>query len=303
MQPEKAFPGLWIRCAECGNRNPETEPRCERCGRKITEASNPPASADATGSSNHLLITGRAHAITSRQKRGGMAKGSYISPQLRKHLEDRVKHFRNRRTNLSLPFSQAEEASNEEKVVPISEEAPRREVTNVRQKARRTAAEAERQPDLDFPKAPMVNGFALPAVAPLRVRIISCGLDLGLVLVGISIFLLAAKFIAGTIELNRTMLYAGAGGAAVVALCYAWTFLYLAGESPAMKWMGLRVVNFDGRNATQRQKFWRLTGIAVSAGSLGMGYIWAAFDEEGLFWHDRISKTFLTTKSLTPAKK
>ena len=233
-----------------------------------------------------------------------MAKASSISPQLRQQLEDRVKHFRNRRTSLSLPFTQTEEAINEEKVVAITEEAPRREVINVRQKAKRAATETERQTGLDFPMAAKAaNEFSLPAVAPLRVRMISCGLDLGLVLGGIGIFLLAAKFIAGTIELNRAVIAAGTGGAAVVALLYAWTFLYLAGESPAMKWMGLRVVNFDGRNATRRQRFWRLTGIAVSAGSLGMGYLWAAFDEEGLFWHDRISKTFLTTKSFNTAKE
>ena len=91
------------------------------------------------------------------------------------------------------------------------------------------------------------------------------------------------------------LLAAGLGIASGLALLYGVVFLYLAGATPAMRCLGLRLVNFDGAPASRPERLWRLCGAVVSAGSFLLGFAWAAVDEERFSWHDRISKTFLTT--------
>ena len=78
-----------------------------------------------------------------------------------------------------------------------------------------------------------------------------------------------------------------------ILLLYGVIFQWLAGATPAMKWLDLRLVDFDGRTPGRTQRLWRLLGVIVSAGSFLLGFLWAAVDEETLSWHDRISKTFL----------
>ena len=37
---------------------------------------------------------------------------------------------------------------------------------------------------------------------------------------------------------------------------------------------------------------------ALSLAALGIGFVWAAADEQGLTWHDRMSKTFVAQDEL-----
>jgi len=93
---------------------------------------------------------------------------------------------------------------------------------------------------------------------------------------------------------NRFLL-AGLLSAYLLLLClYGALFVAYAGATPAMKWLGLRLVNFDGIRPSRKQRMYRLWGAIASSGSFFLGYLWAIVDEENLCWHDRISKTFLT---------
>jgi len=38
----------------------------------------------------------------------------------------------------------------------------------------------------------------------------------------------------------------------------------------------------------------RAAGYLLSAGTLFLGFLWALWDEDGLTWHDRLSRTYLT---------
>jgi uncharacterized RDD family membrane protein YckC len=64
------------------------------------------------------------------------------------------------------------------------------------------------------------------------------------------------------------------------------------GDSPGMRFAGLRLVDFDGRAPSREQRLLRQLVTLLSTLSAGLGLVWALVDEESLTWHDHISKTF-----------
>ena len=136
--------------------------------------------------------------------------------------------------------------------------------------------------------------FASPPVASFRTRVLADCLDCAFILAAAALFFLPLPLLAGEVVLDRYVIGAGLAGACAVAFLYGVIFLYLAGATPAMRRMGLHLVNFDGQPASRSERFWRLLGSVASAGSFLLGFLWAAMDDERFSWHDRISRTFLT---------
>ena len=72
---------------------------------------------------------------------------------------------------------------------------------------------------------------------------------------------------------------------------YQYLFLVYGGTTPGLQMTGLRLTTFDGDPVPRRQRRWRALAMIVSYISLGLGFLWAVVDEEGLCWHDRITRT------------
>jgi uncharacterized RDD family membrane protein YckC len=81
-----------------------------------------------------------------------------------------------------------------------------------------------------------------------------------------------------------------------VLLCAAYEFLFLVytGSTPGLRLARLRLVRFDGSPVNRRLRRWRVLASYLSAFSLGLGYLWSVLDEDGLSWHDRITRTHLS---------
>lgn len=80
---------------------------------------------------------------------------------------------------------------------------------------------------------------------------------------------------------------------AFVYLQYFGLFTIFGGTTPGMMIRGLQVATFSGEEPTLRHLLVRALGYFLSAGTLFLGFLWALWDEDGLTWHDRISKTYL----------
>jgi len=65
-------------------------------------------------------------------------------------------------------------------------------------------------------------------------------------------------------------------------------------ESAGARWTGLRFINFDGSPIDRRERAIRFAAACLSFFSAGLGVLWSLADEEGLTWHDHMSKTFPT---------
>lgn len=81
----------------------------------------------------------------------------------------------------------------------------------------------------------------------------------------------------------------------VVYFQYFALFTIFGGTTPGMMLRGLQVVSFSGDAPTSRQMLLRSAGYMVSAATCFMGFIWAIWDEDSLTWHDRFSRTFLSS--------
>lgn len=81
---------------------------------------------------------------------------------------------------------------------------------------------------------------------------------------------------------------------AVVAMVgfHAW-FWNHGGQTLGMKSWRIRVVALDGGDPRWGAAVLRYLWAWVSAAALGLGFIWALFDRDGLTWHDRLSGTRL----------
>ena len=87
---------------------------------------------------------------------------------------------------------------------------------------------------------------------------------------------------------------------AIVYLQYFALFTIFGGTTPGMMLRGLQVVSFSGEPPAPRQMLLRSVGYLLSAGTLFLGFLWAMWDSDELTWHDRLSRTYLSTEQTLP---
>lgn len=132
-----------------------------------------------------------------------------------------------------------------------------------------------------------------PVALPAH-RMIAALVDLSVVLIALGVFLGIFFLSGGEMVLTRQTIPFVAGAAAVIALFYRFLWCLANGDTPGMRFAGLRLVDFDGRSPDRRQRGMRQVASVLSVLSAGLGLVWALVDEENLTWHDHISKTFPT---------
>jgi uncharacterized RDD family membrane protein YckC len=81
----------------------------------------------------------------------------------------------------------------------------------------------------------------------------------------------------------------------VVYFQYFALFTVFGATTPGMMFRGLQVMSFSGDAPTPRQMLLRSAGYMLSAGMCFIGFLWALWDEDQLTWHDRLSKTYLSS--------
>lgn len=81
----------------------------------------------------------------------------------------------------------------------------------------------------------------------------------------------------------------------VTAAYFIWYWLH-GGQTLPMKTWHLRLVSADGQ-PLQLKQAWLRFAIALIGVPLGFGILWALFDRERQFWHDRMAGTRLVASS------
>ncbi len=132
-----------------------------------------------------------------------------------------------------------------------------------------------------------------PVALPTH-RIMAAAVDLSMVLISLGIFLGIFYSFGGEINLTRQSAPFLAALAFVISMFYRFLWCLADGETPGMRFAGLRLVDFDGRTPNPHQRLQRQIAGILSVLSAGLGLVWALVDEESLTWHDHISKTFPT---------
>jgi uncharacterized RDD family membrane protein YckC len=306
-----------MQCRYCRAWNEADERRCVRCGRRLQQAAARPAP------DTFPLSTSTVPALEMLPGRDLL---QVRSPEL--NQDDAAR----RAAQVNYQTSLFRDVSNGPKVIPIPTLTPVRPRTNPewaredrerddsaqRKRASRPKAaprnapnRSDSQTSLDFYGAhggQPAAGTPLEAViycdVPVALpshRSIAAVFDTAMVLLGVGLFLLV--FIAvpaifgiggsvGTMGGGNGMVFLCAAG--VIALFYRLLWCIGNGDTPGMRFAGLRLVDFDGRVPDRERRGMRQVAGLLSVISAGLGLVWALVDEENLTWHDHISKTFPT---------
>ncbi|MFB3826215.1 MAG: RDD family protein [Bryobacteraceae bacterium] len=131
-------------------------------------------------------------------------------------------------------------------------------------------------------------------VATKMHRAVGAALDASMILIAFGLFLLTFHFAGGEFVLNRQSTVLLGGACLIIAALYGFLWALAGCESAGKRWIGLKLINFDGFPPDGAQRLLRFAGACLGFCAAGAGILWAVVDEESLSWHDHISKTFLT---------
>ena len=143
------------------------------------------------------------------------------------------------------------------------------------------------------PKAALATAVEL---APMSRRLLAIVVDCALIA---GVFL-AAAFLAATHASQLPGPRAAELGAALALLAigaaYQTLFFTLAKATPGMRYAGIELSTLDGFSPSRAQRCKRLLAMLLSVLPLGLGLVWALFDDSRLTWHDRLSGTYLSKR-------
>ncbi|MGC1298811.1 MAG: RDD family protein [Alloacidobacterium sp.] len=135
--------------------------------------------------------------------------------------------------------------------------------------------------------------FELPLqTASIGDRLMAAIVDASLVIAAFLLFVLV--FVASTAH-PPTGKVALAGTGSVLfglSVLYEWLFFSYLDATPGMRYARIALCTFDDENPTRKAMRFRVGALLLSAMPLGLGFLWAFFDEDHMGWHDRITRTY-----------
>lgn len=293
-------------CGFCGYPNDEADHRCEQCGRRFDLAADPDFRGDLYDGSEVEALPAPRPTVTPT-----VATAPEFD-HVREEVSSRVEQFRQRRRQLALDFAStpAPTPKRSPKIIPFPEKSephavaagpapPSAPAPSNSQSASLKPPLAARNPQLPLSFAerrPAPVEALSVSVAPLAARIIAGGADAALAACGCALFFTVYGLAGGKFPPYQLAFAIEALAAVMVVFAYFAMAILCTAATPGMRWVGLRLVDFDGRPAPLWRRKLRLLGLAASISAVGAGFLWALVDEDRLTWHDRISRTCLTMR-------
>ena len=285
-------------CQYCTAKNDPEDHRCQRCGRRIHSAHERPSFHPGTVSNSSLA---RSLSFETEAREDSPAKPAFgpriVPPQASPQPQARGEAYQ---ASLFGPqLFAAQEAAK-----PLRE-APRR---GPHQSAgHKSRIDKNAQQSLDFVGTLPVGNHALKTSVEARIycdariaqtplRIMASAADCSVGLAGVMLYAITFRVMGQELVWTSQMLLSFLAAAVLISLFYRVLYCLGNGDTPGIRWAGLRVIDFDGRVPTRKQRFQRLAGGCVGALAAGLGLLWALFDEERLTWHDHMSGTFPTVR-------
>lgn len=148
---------------------------------------------------------------------------------------------------------------------------------------------------LDEPEPSLANPKI--ELAPLNRRLLAVCVDWTLIaaaLIGAAVLAMPSFHAfpgVRPMEIGALLAFLGAG------VVYHVFFLIFTRTTPGMVYAGVRLNSFAGFTASRAQRCHRLVAMLLSIAPLGLGMVWALFDDAHLTWHDRLSGTYVCKRS------
>jgi len=155
--------------------------------------------------------------------------------------------------------------------------------------------------DAESAQTDKVKHFGLYPVASLEDRRIAAIIDAVCLFFAYGGFVALFSSLGGQFSATKLNAVVYAATFAVVYLQYFALFTIFGGTTPGMMFRGLQVASFSGAPPTPRQYLMRSVGYVLSAAAVFAGFAWSWWDEDHLTWHDRISRTYLSSPATRAA--
>jgi uncharacterized RDD family membrane protein YckC len=139
---------------------------------------------------------------------------------------------------------------------------------------------------------PSLLGDTRLHVAPIEDRLMSAVVDVALTLAAFLVFVLVFAACTTHPPTGRAALIGAAVALFAMWVLYQFLFFSLSAATPGMRYAKIALCTFDDENPTRNAMRWRIAALLLSAMPLGLGFLWAVFDEDYLGWHDRITQTY-----------
>ena len=134
-------------------------------------------------------------------------------------------------------------------------------------------------------------------VAARGLRIFAGLVDGFIVLAATAAFVAVFVQMAGAAPRTRMALAVALAVPAFFWAVYQYLFLVYGRGTPGMDLADLRLSTFEGGRASREQRRSRALALLLSCISVGFGFAWALLDPDGLCWHDKITRTYLTQRT------
>jgi uncharacterized RDD family membrane protein YckC len=148
-----------------------------------------------------------------------------------------------------------------------------------------TKPEPERRPGIDMPLQSASAGQ----------RALAGAIDGALVLAAGTIF---GAIVYRLVRLTPTPAQMAALATSLLFLgwgAYQYLLLVYSGSTPGLRALHLQIRRFDGSPVNRKTRRARVLCAMLSAISLGLGYAWHFLDEDGLCWHERVTRTHISS--------
>jgi uncharacterized RDD family membrane protein YckC len=129
--------------------------------------------------------------------------------------------------------------------------------------------------------------------APMSRRLLSAFVDCTLIAAALVAAAMLAASNASELPGVRAVEFSAALALLAIGVAYYTCFMTLARATPGMRYAGIEINTFAGYTTSRGQRCGRLLATLLSVLPLGLGVVWALFDDSHLTWHDRLSKTYL----------
>ena len=134
---------------------------------------------------------------------------------------------------------------------------------------------------------------ALPVyTAPVGLRVMAFTVDACCIVSALLLSALAASYASPELPGGMAAAVALTGALVAFALLYYMLFFTLNEATPGMRYARIGLCTFSDENPSRSSMRRRMLAILLATLPLGMGLLWACLDEDGLGWHDRMSRMY-----------
>lgn len=135
--------------------------------------------------------------------------------------------------------------------------------------------------------------LALPVyTAPLPLRLMAVAVDACCILSAFLAAVVAAAYVSPELPSGLPAAIAAVGTLGAFGLLYCMLFFTLNEATPGMRYARIGLCTFSDENPTRSSMRRRVFAVLLAGLPLGLGWVWACMDEDGLGWHDRISRMY-----------